>query len=75
MFGEEESNSANHLFEIDATLLRLADLASEIRALSDEGGENGALLSRRDDLRLKKHQGKQIRQSMWPSCSATAHTY
>jgi hypothetical protein len=58
MFGEEESNPANHLFEIDATLLRLMDLASKIRALSDDGGEKGALLSRRGALRMKRDRGK-----------------
>ena len=58
MFGEEESHSANHLLEIDATLLRLGDLASKVRALVDDGGEKGALLTRRDALRAKKHQGK-----------------
>ncbi len=59
MFGDgEQSNSVNHLFEIDATLLRLTDLASKIRALSDDGGVKGVIASRRGDLRVKGDRGK-----------------
>ncbi len=57
MLGEKDHSAANHLFEIDATLLRLADLASKVRALLEDGGEESAALSRRDARRDRKNQG------------------
>jgi hypothetical protein len=58
MLGEDERHSAaNRLFEIDATMLRLADLASKIRSLIDDGVEESVVLSRRDAIRVKKDEG------------------
>ncbi len=57
MLAKESQSAANHLLEIEATMLRLSDLALKIRALIDDGGQEVAALSRRDALRVQKDEG------------------